>query len=287
MAGAPELTNGINQELLIEGFRIAVQGYNAAFATIDPEALTRETGPNDGERQALHELNPDVIVPDALTLTEDMTLIRATPEYGSFSEWGDHEEQRVVNLAVGRAVAQNLFVVTHAVEMMAALPEHAVAIFEVNANRGFERGGENSEGCDGMPRNWLGHVAIDDAYLGAVALEELGAQRKPIDYMGETDAPTTYGAGLDRNAARIRICPSFPVVKSSHSLPTPLDIFLVRTDQKIGEYRKDKVKDRWVVLGGGGRLCRPVAVLHDLTDWRTSDFKSSRSLLRRIVLTPS
>jgi hypothetical protein len=220
-------------------------------------------------------------VPDALTLTEDAALIRTSPIFKKTNADGYLEEQYVFDVSVGKAVARNLFAVTNSAEMRELLPDHAVALFEVNANRGFPRGREDRAGCYGIRQGFLDHVVIDTYYLGSRALASYKEQDRRIDYLGEPGSWTTFGKGLERNAARIRIRSSYPLVQDSYSPPSPRNAFLVHSNREPDRGSPYTPREPWAVLRGEYRICRAVAVLHDLTDWQDTDFQTAMDIIRR------
>lgn len=282
MNGLVHQDDGMRYELLLDGVRDASRNYASAMAEIDPSALTRLGGPTDEETRFLGAENPDIIIPDALDLIEDTDEIFSSEAYKEAAAQGFVERQYAIDVAVGDAVAQNLWAVTNSAEMRELLPGRAAALFEVNANRGFERGWEDDAGCYGIPQHWLGHVVIDNAFLGEPVANTRKMQDAHMDYLGEPGSWTTDGAGLNRNAARIRIRPTYPlIVRSMMGGPGPREIYEARLagETKIGNH--GYVPREWYTLRGEYRICRAVSVLHDLGDWAPTDFETSKDIIRR------
>lgn len=236
------------------------------------------------ERRAMAELNPDVFILGALKLTEDVRAITATQ---GFRETASEyiEPQYAMDSFVGDAVAQNLFAVANSVDARAVLPDRTVAILEVNANRGFPVGREDSAGCYGLPIDWLGHVVIDLDYDGADQIVGATDDRR-IDYLGEPGSWTTFSdQALERNATRVRIRPAYPEhPKNTFHLSGglgPQDIFKKRAGMATDE--KGFIYPEYATLRGEYRICRAVALLHDLTDWETDEFVTALTIVEEEV----
>lgn len=275
-------SDGMRYELLLDGVRDATRNFASAITELDPDVLTRREGPTQEETKFLRAENPDIIIADALDLVEDLDEIFSSEAYKKASAKGFVERQYAVDVAVGDAVAQNLWAVTNSAEMRALLPFRTAALFEVNANRGFDRGWEDSAGCYGPPLSWLGHVVIDSLFVGEATSNTRRMQEASLDYSGEPGSWTTDGSGLERNAARIRIRPTYPLLEHSRmGGPGPRETYEARVagKSKIGEH--GYVPREWMTLRGEYRICRAVSVLHNLTDWQPSDFESSRDIIAR------
>lgn len=277
--------DGFSHEQLLEGLTDAAANYQALVDELGKGAVTRREGLTNEERVLAEQLNPDIFIADALRVPEDMKAIVETEGFKRV-ESKHIEVQYALDDFVGRAVAQNLFAVVNSAEARAILPHRTVALFEVNANRGFPRGREDSMGCHGLPVDWLGYVAVDLDYEGANKLKANELDSITIDYLGETGAWTTSGRGIDRNAARIRIRPARPIEnRHPYSMfPMPRDVFEKRAGLSVGEV--NYLFPEWAVLSGEYRICRAVCILHDLTDWKPRDFMNkdqARKAMGRVL----
>ena len=280
MSDLIQLGDGCRADLLREGLEVAARQYDAALTMVGSDFFTREEGPTSEEKALFREFNPDIIIPNVLELTEDADEIASTEAFRRTAEDGYIERQYIFDVAVGRAVAENLFAVVNTDVNREVLPNQTVALFEINANRYFRRGGEDNAGCHGLPQSWLGHVVVDTYYMGQPALTSGKAQSMPIDYKGEPGSWTTFDEGLERNAARIRIRPAYPLQAASyHPGDTAArDIYLRRMGLKEPQNAWERNHKEYSVLRGEYRICRAVALLHDLTDWKEDDFQSSEEL---------
>lgn len=267
------LSVGINQDLLIRGIAEASRNYEAALEEIRPDILTLPGGPSDDERRIIREINPDIYVPDVLDLTEVDEELFATQEVRQELERGYTEPRYAIDVAVGEAVAYEL---SRASRKAArdTLPQKAVAVVELNANRGFPRGYEDSLGCYGIRQNHLGHIVIDAYYHGSDEVSSSEKEQKDrIDFMPEPGPG--HSLGLDRNAARILVRPAYPLLHD----PTAHDIGQLVAREVYEARLRGQIDDKNVhppysVLRGEYRICRAVAIVHELHDWHVEDFES-------------
>jgi hypothetical protein len=282
MAELEFVEKAFDHDELLAGLEEAADNFGTALSALEDGALQRPTGLSDDERTVMSELNPDVFIPNALLLTESVQEITSTEGYKE-TEPEYIEAQYAMDAFVGGAVAQNLFAVLNSADARAILPDRTVAVVEVNANRGFPRGAEDNKGCYGLPTNWLGHIVIDLNYEG-VNMVEGRDDRRRIDFLGEPGSWTTFGIGLDRNAARIRIRPAYPAHPGRGSdtyYGAPRDVFEKRLDPGLDD--RTHANREHSVLRGEYRICRAVALLHDLTDWTPEDFVTRDMLIEEMV----
>lgn len=267
------IEDGFRHDQMLEGLREAAYNYGVLVEEVGEDAMARREGLTDNEIKVARRYNQDVFVPDALRIPEDTQVIMATEGFNELRPQCA-EDQYAIDHFVGEAVARNLFAVVNSAEAREVLPDRTVALFEVNANRGFPRGEEDDLGCYGLPSDWLGYIAVDLNYLGSDELAKRNLEKMRIDYLGEPGAWTTLrlDPSIERNAARIRIRPARPIEnRRAYSIyPMPRDVFEKRAG--LSEEEVDSVYPEWSVLSGQFRICRAVCLLHDLTDWSPDDF---------------
>jgi hypothetical protein len=279
--------DAFDYEELLDGISEAVTNYQAAVeeAGVDFHNLPEE-GITVEQRNIMSGFNSDVFVPDALKLTEDVFELTLADGFKELeSDYIDR--QYAMDDFVGNEVGKRLFEIMNTVELREVLPDKTVAIVEVNANRGFDRGSEDNKGCYGLPINWLGHVVVDTEYEGPSEITNsyatpTGVDKRRIDYLGEPGSWTTFTQrGLERNEARIRIRPSYPVDprRSMFDFTGSREVF----EKRLGliDTEEPLVFHEHAVLRGEYRICRAVVLLHDLSDWRAEDFVSGEELLQR------
>lgn len=257
MSERVQADNAINSGLLRLGFNIAACNFIQAGREVDMGKLYDGSTLSAEERQRIDELNPDVVISDVLDLSEDVGRIQIPAEFKTMHYDREGTVPLSLGAAVGRAVAHTLHeVIQTSPGMRSLLPPRTVAIFEVNANRGFRVGFEEKSGCPGLPANWLGRVVVDTEYKGAAALADPAEQVRPIDYKGEPVSWATYDAGLTRNALRVRVRPVYPAVTPEDgSLAPDRETFLQSTGQEA-EWGQS-----WGVIWRRQSLCRVVDFL--------------------------
>lgn len=294
MALTESFMDGVEPDKLLEGLEEAAQHYRDAVAEhgIDEAA---SPNPDPDWRRSFSEANGDVFVPDALTLTEDEVVIMGTDLWKKTQKIGYVERQYVFDNAVGQGVAQSLWYAVNSERARRILPDHTVALFEVNANRGFTRGHEDNAGCHGLPQNWLGYIGVDTYYRGPADLNTRQGGETPIDYLGEPGGWTTsrLGASLERNAARIRIRPAHPII-TTEAMPLmwrdgdgPRGELVARQRLVAGEELGDDEQPtfrNYAWLSGEYRIIRAVAILDDPDQWEPNDFLDKEALVKRRLL---
>lgn len=272
---------GINRAALMEGFAQASAGYDDAML-VAAEAFM-EGDPSEDVRRAITQLNPDVIVPDVLGLTDDSDVIAATK---AFQETAPNyvEGQYAFDVLVGTAVAHEVAAIVNSPDATKILPYKAVAVVEVNANRGFPAGREDAYGAYGIKQGHLGHVVIDAYHHTETAIGSSREEHElPMDYMTETGSFPNPASGLARNAARIRVRSAYPLVPTSIDRLAAREIFAAREAHRRGEGELPSgVLPEYGVVRGEYRICRAVALAHDLSDWRPDDFEDRDSAIERM-----
>ena len=278
MGEVVHIEDGIDYGLLMGGLAVAVDAYRTSVADDELEELMSEGGPSRDCMARLLGANPHVIVPDALLLTEDVGLIAQTESFRKEAAKWNHSDDMGYALsdAVGRAVAKNLHAVINSVEARDMLPDKTVAMIEVNVNRGFAVGREDAAGCYGIPQNFLGHVGIDAYFMGERSLRTRKEQKRVIDH--QLEMSRWEPNGLPRDAARIRVRPSYPLVKASLVGPYPEESFAYWS----GNSSNGLVLRPYYAFRGEYNISRAVAVLHDPRDWVMEDFESTIDVVQRL-----
>jgi hypothetical protein len=248
----------------------------ALDVSIDQDLLMQGLAETSEHYQVEQAAHPDVVIHDVLGLTEDVSIITASAEFATERKKGYVETQYALDATVGTVVAQELSSVINTPGARKLLPDKAVAIIEVNANRGFMPQYEDRAGCYGLQQGHLGHVVIDAYFAGPGAVNySRNTQDVRIDPMSELGSFPNPLEGLPRNAARILVRPSYPLLAEISGRASPREIFLARLNPNQASDRvKSEMRDENIVIRGEYRFCRVVSLLHDLTDWQPQDFES-------------